>query len=125
MLSLSLIVMLFRIKRRSFSIKDLEQFTGYCHVIVLDFQTHLANCFNTLFSLRTVNELSSCSPRVTYNINMALSSKQQKSVVQKSGRRGVQLKLLEFYLSKLVKSLKVLLPVLFANDLCIADSLTH
>ena len=117
-------MMLFRIERRSFSDKESEQFTHCCHVVVQDFLPHLVNCFNALFPPRTVNELASCSPHVIHCNSTTLSSKQQQSTVQTTGRRAVQFKL-DFDLCKLIEPLKIMLPDLFANDLCIADSLTQ
>ena len=84
-------MILFRIERRSFSDKESEQFTHYCRVVVQDFLPHLVNCFNALFPPRTVNELASCSPHVIHCNSTTLSSKQQQSTVQTTGRRAVQL----------------------------------
>ena len=53
-----------------------------------------------------------------------MSSKQQQSTVQTTGRRAVQFKL-DFELWQLIEPLKIMLPDLFTNDLYIADSLTQ
>ena len=112
------IMILFRIERRSFSDKESEQFTHYCRVVVQDFLPHLVNvnCFNALFPPRTMNELASCSPHVIHCNSTTLSSKQQQSTVQTTGRRAVQFKL-EFDLCKLIEPLNIMLPDLFTNDL--------
>lgn len=119
---LLLIVISFRIERRSFSGKEPEQFTHYCRVVVQDFLPYLVNCFNALFPPQTVNELASCSPYVLQLNSTTLSN--QQPALHTTGRRGIQFKL-EFDLQKLIKPLKVMLPDLFANDLYIADSLTQ
>ena len=116
--------MIFRIERRSFSDKESEQFTHYCRVVVQDFLPHLVNCFNALFPPRAMNELASCSPHVIHCNSTTLSSKQQQSTLQTTGRRAVQFKL-DFDLCKLIEPLKIMLPDLFTNDLYIADSLTQ
>ena len=113
-------MILFRIEWRSFSDKESEQFTHYCRVIVQGFLPHLVNCFNASLPPRTVNELASCSPHVIHCNSTTLSSKQQQSTLQTTGRRGVQFKL-DFDLHKLIEPL--MLPDLFTNDLYIADSL--